>query len=108
MAAVAVAVQPIIQKCLIEIRGDDLFTEFVGFGTDERNAQTGERGNQGLRDAVGIGGAVGIFGFDLGQRRGDNEQAVGKFAHAAQAVDEDCAVGGEGLNQVGEIFALDD
>jgi len=74
MAAVAVAVQPIIQKCLIEIRRDDLFTEFVGFGTDERDAQTGERGNQRLRDAVGIGGAVGIFGFDLGQRRSDDEQ----------------------------------
>ena len=36
MAAVAVAFQPIIQKCLIKIGRDDLFAEFVRFGADER------------------------------------------------------------------------
>ena len=41
VAAVAVAVQPIIQKCLVEIRCDDLFAEFVSFGADERQAQAG-------------------------------------------------------------------
>ena len=104
----AVAVQPIIQKCLVEIRGDDLLAEFVAFGADEGQAQSGEHGDQRLRDAVGIRGAVGIFRLDLGQRRGDHEQAVRALAHAAQAVDEDFAIGGEGLNEVGEVFAFDD
>src|SRR5437588_2121194 len=88
MAAMTVAVEPIIQKGLVEIRGDDLLAEFVSFGADERQAQTGERGDQRLRDAVGIGGAVGIFGLDLGQRSGDDEQAVRTIAHAPQAIDE--------------------
>jgi hypothetical protein len=39
VAAVAVAVQPIIQKCLVEIGGDDFFAEFLGFGADERKTQ---------------------------------------------------------------------
>src|SRR5579862_8013829 len=66
MAAVAVAFQPIIQKCLVEIRRNDLFAKFVSLGADEREAQPGKDGDQRLRNAVGIGGAIGIFGFDLG------------------------------------------
>ena len=42
LAAVAVFVQPIIQKCLIEVGGYDLFSEFVRVGADEREAQAGE------------------------------------------------------------------
>jgi hypothetical protein len=76
VAAVAVAIQPIIQKCLVEVRRDDFFSEFVRLGADERDVQASEDGDQRLRDAVGIRAAVGIFGFDLGKRRGDDEQAV--------------------------------
>ena len=104
----AVAVQPIIQKCLIEVRGDDLLAKLVRLGADEGQAQSGEHGDQRLRDAVGIRAAVGIFGLDLGQRGGDHEQAMRALGHASQAVDENFPVGGEGLDQVGEIFALDD
>ena len=65
MAAVAVAVQPIIQKCLVEVGRDDFLAEFVRVGADEREAKASQHGDQRLRDAVGIGGAVGIFGFNL-------------------------------------------
>ena len=65
MAAVAVAFQPIIQKCLIKVGRDDLFAEFMCLRADERQAQSGEHGDQRLRDAVGIGGTIGIFGLDL-------------------------------------------
>ena len=56
----------------------------------------------------GIDGTVGIFGLDLRQRRGDDEQAVWTFAHAPQPIDKDGAIGGERSNQVSEIFSLDD
>jgi len=107
MAPVPVAVQPIIQKCLVEIGGDDLLAEFVGVGADERQAQAGQHSDQRLRDAVGVGGAVRIFGFDLGQRRSDHEEAVRKIGHPPQPLDENSAIRRERADQVGEILTLD-
>jgi len=42
---VAVALEPIIQKRLIQIRRDDFFAKLVGFGADERQPQPREHGN---------------------------------------------------------------
>ena len=52
MATVAVAFQPIIQKCLIEVGRDDLFAKFVSLGADEGQAQPCKHGDQRLGDAV--------------------------------------------------------
>src|SRR5579872_3934448 len=68
VASVAVAVQPVVKEGLVEVRGDDFFSQLVRVGADERQAKPGEHSDQRLGDAVGIGCAVGVFGLDLGQR----------------------------------------
>src|SRR5579864_8434819 len=80
--AVAVALQPVIEKCLVEIRGDDLFSEFVGFGTNEGDAQSRHDRNERLGNSIGRDPAVRVFAFDLTKRGRDHEEAVGKKAHA--------------------------
>lgn len=53
-STVAIGVQPMIKVDLIQVRGDDFFSQLVSFGANERNVPSGESGNQGLRDAIGI------------------------------------------------------
>src|SRR5579871_6624897 len=108
LAAVAVAVQPIIQKCLVEKRRDDLFAEFMSVGAEEWQAQPGEYRNQRLHDAIGAGSAVRILGLDLRHRRGHDQQTVWRSGYSLQPLHEDAPVRGERLDQVGEVLAFDD
>lgn len=104
----AVGFQPMVEVDLVEIGGDDFLAEFVGIDAEERDAQACERGDERLRDLVGIRGAVFVTGFHLAERGGDDQQAVGKRAHAAQARDEHGAFHVERAHEVVQVLALDD
>ena len=88
-SAVAVGFKPVVEVDLIQVGGDDFFAEFVRFNAQERYAQSCERGDQRLGDLVRVRGAVFVARFHLAQSGGDDQQAVGKRAHAPQARNKD-------------------
>jgi hypothetical protein len=53
---------------LVQIRGDDLHAEFVGFRAQERNVQSGEDSDQRLQNAVGVNVGMSIRRLHLAER----------------------------------------
>jgi hypothetical protein len=86
---VAVRFEPMVEMDLVQVRRDDFFANLMRFDAKERHAKSRERCDQRLGDFVRVRGAVFVARFHLAQRSGDNQQAVGKCAQAAQARDED-------------------
>jgi len=67
----------VIEVDLVEVRGDYLFSQFMRLRAQERNPQTGEGGDQRLRQPIRAAATVGLERLYLAQRCGDHEQAVG-------------------------------
>ena len=91
---------------LVQVRSDELFTQFVTLAVDEWDLQPREYSNQELHHPVGIDAGVGVGGFHLAQRAPDHQQPVRILGHMAKTLYEDGPVDGTGVDQIRKILSL--
>ena len=74
VAAVVVALKPMVKMDLIEVGRNEFLSQFVVFTAQEGNLQPGESGNQRLCDAIRTAARTGVRRFNCAQGGCDHQE----------------------------------